>query len=153
MGNNQVVSNFGNPVALLDLNRFTSTNDRIIGSFSGVAKLLKNLDFTTTYAIDRLRTDNVSFNSAIQGDGFSSRGSVTNVSAVRDNWNWTNTLDYNETFGSKHGLAVLLGYDVQKFTNSAWGANRTQSADPFFQNYQGNWGNISASGNDLSERA
>ncbi|PRY40045.1 TonB-linked SusC/RagA family outer membrane protein [Spirosoma oryzae] len=153
MGNNRVVSNFGNPVALLDLNRFTSTNDRIIGSFSGVAKLLKNLDFTTTYAIDRLRTDNVSFNSAIQGDGFSSRGSVTNVSAVRDNWNWTNTLAYNETFGGKHGLAVLLGYDVQKFTNSAWGANRTQSADPFFQNYQGNWGNITASGNDLSERA
>jgi TonB-linked SusC/RagA family outer membrane protein len=153
MGNNQVVSNFGNPVALLDLNRFTSTNDRIIGSFSGVAKLLKNLDFTTTYAIDRLRTDNVSFNSAIQGDGFSSRGSVTNVSAVRDNWNWTNTLAYNETFSGRHGLAVLLGYDVQKFTNSAWGANRTQSADPFFQNYQGNWGNISASGNDLNERA
>lgn len=56
MGNNLVVSNFGNPVALLELNRYTSENDRIIGSFGATAKLLKNLDFTTSYAIDRLRT-------------------------------------------------------------------------------------------------
>lgn len=153
MGNNLVVSNFGNPVALLDQNRFTSGNDRIIASFGATAKLLKNLDFATTYAIDRLRTDNVSFNSAIQGDGYSTKGSVTNVSAIRDNWNWTNTLSYKETFATKHAVSVLAGYDVQKFNNSAWGATRTQTADPFFDNYQGNWGAITASGNDLSERA
>ncbi|GAB3973623.1 TonB-dependent receptor [Spirosoma terrae] len=153
MGNNQVVSNFGNPVALLDLNRYSSQNDRIIGSFSANARILKNLDFTTTYSIDRLRTDNVSFDSPIQGNGFSSRGSATNVSAVRDNWDWANTLTYNETFGGKHAVSVLAGYDVQKFDNSSWGATRTQTSDPFFQNYQGNWGSITASGNDINERA
>jgi TonB-linked SusC/RagA family outer membrane protein len=153
MGNNQVISNFGNPVALLDLNRYSSENDRIIGSFSANAKLLKNLDFTTTYSIDRLRTDNISFDSPTQGNGYSSKGSATNVSAVRDNWDWANTLTYNETFGSKHALSILAGYDVQKFNNSSWGATRTQTSDPFFQNYQGNWGSITASNNDLNERA
>lgn len=153
MGNNKVVSNFGNPAALLALNRFTSENDRVIASFGATVKLLKHLDFNTSYAVDRLRTDNVSFNSAIQGDGYSSKGSVANVSAVRDSWNWTNTLNYSETFGGKHGVTVLAGYDVQKFNNSSWGATRTQTSDPFYQNYQGNWGSITASDNDLNERA
>jgi len=153
MGNNKVISNFGNPVALLDLNRFTSENDRVIASFGATAKLLKNLDFNTSYAVDRLRTDNVSFNSAVQGDGYSSKGSVTNVSAVRDSWNWTNTLNYNQTFGGKHAVTVLAGYDIQKFNNSSWGANRSQSSDPFYQNYQGNWGSITATDNDINERA
>ncbi|SOD78616.1 TonB-linked outer membrane protein, SusC/RagA family [Spirosoma fluviale] len=153
VGNNQFVSNFGNPVALLDLNRYSSVNDRIIGSLGATAKLLKGLDFTTTYSIDRLRTDNVSFDSPLQGNGFSSRGAVTNVTALRDNWDWASTLTYNETFGGKHAVSLLAGYDVQKFDNSAWGATRTQTSDPFFQDYQGNWGVIAPSGNDISERA
>ena len=153
MGNNQVVSNFGNPVALLDLNRYSSVNDRIIGSLGATAHLLKNLDFTTTYSIDRLRTDNVSFDSAIQGNGYSTKGAVDNATAVRDNWDWASTLTYNQTFGQKHAMSLLAGYDVQKFTTSSWGATRTQVSDQFFQNYQGNWGVITASDNDLSERA
>ncbi|WP_223834030.1 SusC/RagA family TonB-linked outer membrane protein [Spirosoma profusum] len=153
VGNNQFISNFGNPAALIDLNRYTSENDRIIASFSANAKLLKNLDFVSSYAIDRLRTDNVSFDSAIQGNGFASKGAVANATALRDNWNWTNTLTFNETFAGKHGVSLLAGYDVQKFNNSSWGATRTQSSDPFFQSYQGNWGAITASDNELSERA
>lgn len=153
VGNNQFISNFGNPVALIDLNRYTSENDRIIGSFAATANLLKNLTFVSSYAIDRLRTDNVSFDSPIQGNGFSTRGSVANVTALRDNWNWTNTLNYSRTFGTKHNASLLVGYDVQKFNNSSWGATRTQTSDPFFQDYQGNWGAITASNNDLDERA
>ncbi|GAB4003830.1 TonB-dependent receptor [Spirosoma migulaei] len=153
VGNNQFVSNFGNPVALLDLNRYTSVNDRIIGSIGATAKLLKNLDFVTTYSIDRLRTDNVSFDSAIQGNGYSSKGSVDNATAIRDNWDWASTLTYNQTFDGKHAISLLAGYDAQKFNNSSWGATRTQTSDQSFQNYQGNWGVITASDNDLSERA
>lgn len=153
VGNNQFVSNWGNPVALLNENRYTSENDRVIGSISAVAKLLKNLDFTTTYAIDRLRTDTYSYDSPIQGNGFSSRGNATNVAAIRDNWNWTNTLNYSTVIADKHSISALLGYDLQKFNYNSWGASRTQSSDPFFENYQGNWGAISATGNDISERA
>ncbi|GAB2788675.1 TonB-dependent receptor [Rhabdobacter roseus] len=153
MGNNQVVSNWGNPVALLNENRYSSENDRFIGSFGATARLLKNLEFRTSYAIDRLRTDNISFDSAIQGNGFASQGNASNSTALRDNWNWTNTLSYTQTLAERHSITALVGYDVQKFANNAWGASRTQTADPFFQNYQGNWGAINASGNSLDERA
>ncbi|MEA5427761.1 SusC/RagA family TonB-linked outer membrane protein [Arcicella lustrica] len=153
VGNNQFVSNWGNPVALLRENKYTSENDRVIASFAAVAKLYKNLEFTTTYAIDRLRTDTYSYDSPIQGNGFSSRGNATNVSAVRDNWNWTNTLTYNTVIADKHNVSALVGYDLQKFNYNAWGASRTQSADPYFENYQGNWGAISATNNEISERA
>ncbi|MFY7829475.1 MAG: SusC/RagA family TonB-linked outer membrane protein [Flectobacillus sp.] len=152
MGNNQVVSNWGNPVALLNENKYTSTNDRVIANISAVAKLYKNLDFTTTYAVDRLRTDTYSYDSPIQGNGYSSKGNATNVTAIRDNWNWTNTLNYSTTLFDKHSLSALVGYDIQKLTYNSWGASRTQSADPYFENYQGNWGAISATGNDISEK-
>ncbi|MDI9861226.1 SusC/RagA family TonB-linked outer membrane protein [Flectobacillus roseus] len=152
MGNNQVVSNWGNPVALLNENNYTSTNDRVIANISAVAKLYKNLDFTTTYAVDRLRTDTYSYDSPIQGNGYSSKGNAANVTAIRDNWNWTNTLNYSTTLFDKHSLSALVGYDIQKLTYNSWGASRTQSADPYFENYQGNWGAISATGNDISEK-
>lgn len=152
MGNNQVVSNWGNPVALLNENNYTSTNDRVIANISAVAKLYKNLDFTTTYAVDRLRTDTYSYDSPIQGNGYSSKGNAANVTAIRDNWNWTNTLNYSTTLFDKHSLSALAGYDIQKLTYNSWGASRTQSADPYFENYQGNWGAISATGNDISEK-
>ncbi|WP_128543300.1 SusC/RagA family TonB-linked outer membrane protein [Larkinella soli] len=153
VGNNQYVSTFGNPAALIDQNRYTSENDRIIGSFAATARILKGLEFVTSYAVDRLRTDNVSFDSALQGNGYASRGQASNITALRDNWNWTNTLTYTRSLAGRHNVSLLGGYDVQKFNNSAWGASRTQGSDPFFQNYQGNWGAISATGNELDERA
>ncbi|NBA88996.1 SusC/RagA family TonB-linked outer membrane protein [Emticicia sp. CRIBPO] len=153
IGNNQVISNWGNPVALLRENRYTSQNSRIIGSFAAVINLYKNLDFTSTYAVDRLDTDTYSFDSAIQGNGFSSRGNATNIAALRDNWNWTNTLSYNTIIKDKSSVSALVGYDFQKFDFSSWGASRTQGADAFFENYQGNWGAISATGNEIGERS
>jgi hypothetical protein len=137
---------------LLNENNYTSTNDRVIANISAVAKLYKNLDFTTTYAVDRLRTDTYSYDSPIQGNGYSSKGNAANVTAIRDNWNWTNTLNYSTTLFDKHSLSALAGYDIQKLTYNSWGASRTQSADPYFENYQGNWGAISATGNDISEK-
>ncbi|WP_259014660.1 SusC/RagA family TonB-linked outer membrane protein [Emticicia fluvialis] len=152
VGNNKFISNWGNPVALLNENRYTSANDRVIANFTLDAEIIKNLKFTTTYAVDRLKTETVSFDSAIQGNGFSSRGNATNTSGLRDNWNWTNTLGYNFSIGAKNSVAALIGYDIQKFDVSSWGASRTQTSDPFFENYQGNWGAIAASNNEIGQR-
>jgi len=153
MGNNQVVSNFYNPIPLIELNRFTSENDRIIGNFGATLQLMKGLDFRTNYAIDRLKTENISFQSPVHGGGFASNGIAANVNALRNNWNWTNTLSYQKSFLADHNISLLLGYDVQKFNNSAWGASRSQGTDPFFDEYQGNWGAITSTGSSLSERA
>lgn len=152
MGKNLVQSNFYNPVPLLDLNNYTSTNDRIIGNFAAGIKLMKGLDYKMSYSVDRLKIENVSFNDPLTGPGYPS-GSATNGSRLTDNWNWTNTLSYRKSFAEKHNLSGLLGYDVQKFNNSGWGITRTQVADPFFNELQGSWGANAPAAISLNERA
>ncbi len=151
-GKNTIISSYYNPAALFALSRYTSENDRVIGSFGATLKLAKGLEFSTTYALDRLRTDNVAFLSAERGSSSSSNGNVTNVTALRNNWDWTSTLSYDRRF-SHHHFAALAGYDVQKFDNSAWGAAQSQAADSYFNDYQGSWGTITSSGNLLNSRS
>ncbi|TXK38149.1 TonB-dependent receptor [Pontibacter qinzhouensis] len=153
MGNNTVASNFYNVVPMMDLNKYSSENDRIIGSFSARAKLLKKLDYKLTYAVDRLKIENSNFQSAVHGPGFGAGGNSTNSSVLVDNWNATNTLSYQTTLAEKHNISALAGYDIQKFKRSSWGATRSQLSDEFFDEFQGSFGNISPSSNSLNERA
>ena len=153
MGNNaNVSSNFYNFLPTLELNTTSSANDRVIGNFYFGVKLLKGLDYKMSYGVDRLKIENITYNDPLSGQG-SPNGSATNVSRFTNNWNWTNTLTYNHTFFAKHSLSLLAGYDVQKFRNTAWGAQRSVVADGFFNEFQGSFGQIAPSGNSLSERA
>ncbi|WP_242689133.1 TonB-dependent receptor [Pedobacter sp. SYSU D00535] len=142
MGNNQVQSNFYNPVPLLDLNKFTSENDHIIANFTASATLLKGLNLKTYYAMDNTSIENISFQNALHGAGATSQGSAANVIRRINSWNWTNTLNYSRVLGAKHSVSGLLGYDIQKSNTNGWGATRTQSADAFFTDYQGNFGAV-----------
>jgi len=153
MGANKVVSNFYNPVPLLDLNKYTSENDRIIANFGGTVKLMKGLTYKMNYAMDRLKVENVTFESPVHGPGFSTNGSAQNMSRTISNWNWTNTLSYNTSIATKHNISLLAGYDVQKFNTSSWGARRTQLSDPFFDEFQGSYGQIVPITNVLTESA
>ncbi|SEO87802.1 TonB-dependent receptor [Niastella yeongjuensis] len=155
MGNNKgVVSNFYNPLPLLDLDRYTSENDRIIGTFSATAKIVKGVEFKTSYAVDRLKVDNETFNNPLHGPGAPDKGSATNISSRYNSWDWINTLTYQEKFFGHHNLSLLAGYDVQKFDNSRWGATRTQLSDPFFTDFEGNYGRITPiTTNMLTEKA
>ncbi|MVN75552.1 SusC/RagA family TonB-linked outer membrane protein [Hymenobacter sp. HMF4947] len=152
MGNNTVASNFYNPVPLLDLNKYTSENDRIITTFSVGVTPFKGLEYRLNYGIDRLKIENANFQSAVHGPGFGS-GNATNSSVLADNWNVTNTLTYQRTLGTKHALSLLVGYDVQKFNNSLWGATRSQVSDSFFDTFEGSYSNIVPVTSALSERA
>ncbi|MCD8540586.1 MAG: TonB-dependent receptor plug domain-containing protein, partial [Leadbetterella sp.] len=152
-GNNKIVSSYYNPVALFELSKYTSENDRILGTLGATLQLLKGLDLNTTYAVDRLRTENIGFNSSKVGSSSTTTGgNAYNISALRDNWNWTTTLNYDTRLAKNH-ISALAGYDVQKFSNSGWGASVTQAADSYFEDYQGTWGNITPSGNFINERA
>ncbi|GAC1596530.1 MAG: TonB-dependent receptor [Hymenobacter sp.] len=152
MGKNTVSSNFYNPVPLLDLNTYTSGNDRIITNFSVGATPVKGLEYRLNYGIDRLRIENLTFQSAVHGPAYQS-GNATNNSILVNNWNVTNTLAYQLTMADKHAVSLLVGYDVQKFQNTSWGAIRSLVADPFFDNFQGNYVNIAPASNALSDRA
>lgn len=152
MGNNTVASNFYNPVPLLDLNKYTSENDRIITTFSVGVTPFKGLEYRLNYGIDRLKIENANFQSAAHGPGFGS-GTATNNSVLADNWNVTNTLTYQRTLGTKHAVSLLVGYDVQKFNNSLWGATRSQVSDSFFDTFEGSYANIVPVASLLNERA
>jgi len=152
MGNNQVSSNFYNPVPMLDLNKYTSENDHILGNFSADFHPIKGLNYRISYGVDRLKIDNVTFQSGVHGPGYPA-GNATNTGIVANNWDFTNTLTYNLALAAKHNVGLLVGYDRQKFDNASWGATRSNSADIFFNEFQGSYGTIIPANNALSERA
>ncbi|MDF7814773.1 TonB-dependent receptor [Hymenobacter sp. YC55] len=153
MGNNTVSSNFYNPVPLLDLNKYTSENDRIISNFAADFTPLKGLAYRLSYGIDRLKIENETFQAGLHGPGYPS-GNATNSSLLIDNWNLTHTLTYQLPLPTtKHSVTLLAGYDVQKFNNSSWGATRSILSDNFFDEFQGSYGSIVPANNSLNERA
>ncbi|SEL62701.1 SusC/RagA family TonB-linked outer membrane protein [Parapedobacter koreensis] len=147
-GANQIVSVYYNPVALFELVKNSSTNDRILANVGATINLLKGLNFTTSYSLDRLTTLNVGSTSPVHGSGSTTNGSVTNVTSLFNNWNFTNTLNYDARFADHH-ISVVGGMDVQDFSRNRWGVNVQQASDPFFTDIQGNWGQVSQSGNLL----
>ena len=152
-GNNLTQSGFTNPLPLLDLSSFTSETDRVFGTFGANVQLVKGVDFKTSYAIDRTTVEGISFQNPLHGDGNSNKGNATNTMQRLNNWNWINTLNIQKTLGENHSLNLLVGSDIQSFENRGWGANRFGVADNFFNEYQGNFTNISPSGNFITERA
>ncbi|WP_232835033.1 SusC/RagA family TonB-linked outer membrane protein [Pleomorphovibrio marinus] len=151
MGNNQVVSNFYNPVPLVEMDRYDSENNRIISNLTLTATPVKGLTIGTTYSIDNLRTDNETYNNPLHGPGFAQNGQAINITAQRNNWNWVSTVAYETSIQDKHNLSFLAGSDIQKFDNSAWGATVTQASDDFFNQWQGNYGNITPTGAFIDE--
>lgn len=151
-GANLVSSTLYNPVALFDNVSNSANNDRFIGSISGDFKIFKLLDFKTIYAIDRLRSENISNQSPLLGSqGYSVGGLSSNVSSLRNNYVFTNTLAYDGRFGKSH-IAALGGMDYQNFQTKIWGAEATKVSDPFFEYYQGGWANVTSTGNFIGER-
>jgi TonB-linked SusC/RagA family outer membrane protein len=152
-GKNLFTNTLYNPDALFNYSNYSSSNDHIIGNIHGTINLLKSLKFESNYAIDRLRSEDITYLSPLIGSSaYSTGGSATNISGLRNNWNFTNNFSYDQRFGDKHHLSALLGYDVQKFEYSSWGATETSSSDPFFDSYQGSWGTIQSTGNNQSEK-
>lgn len=128
-----------NPIPVIENNKFTSESERLLATFSATLTPLKGLSISTKYGIDNIGTEGISFQSPIQGDGYSSNGTASNTFARRNRWNWTNQVNYTRTFAEKFNLGVLAGTEQQYTTVNGWGGNRSGVADPFFTTYQGSW--------------
>jgi TonB-linked SusC/RagA family outer membrane protein len=138
-GANTVLIGTYNPIALINLNKFTSESKHLLASVYGEVQILKDLTFKTTYVIDNVDITGSAFLSDKHGDAFNVKGSVTNVSASMQKSGWTNTLFYQKTFSEKHSISLLAGTE-QLFSNvNQWGGTRQKIADDFFINYQGNY--------------
>lgn len=149
-GANLTPLQFTNAQFLLDNNKFTSDNERVLANLYANVKIFDGLTFRSNFGIDNLTTTNKGFSSAVHGDGVANGGSVVNTIQSYKRWNWQNLLTYDKSFGN-HNLNVLLGSEQQYTAQEGWGANRQGVADPFFNEFQGGWNTIVPAGNFLGE--
>ncbi|QNA44127.1 SusC/RagA family TonB-linked outer membrane protein [Lacibacter sediminis] len=149
-GANLTALQFTNPQVLLDLNTFESVSDRVISNIYANVKIINGLSFRTTFGIDNLNVVNKSFQNALHGDGVANGGSAFNNLQTFRRWNWTNVLNYMESFGN-HNITALVGNEQQSTKSDGWGANRQGVTDPFYNEFQGGFNTIVPFGNFLSE--
>ena len=150
--NNLLPSQFSNPATLIDLDKNTSENNRLISNLGAEITLMPGLIFKTTYSWDRRNTEDIRFWNPYNGDGFAASGDAYNRYQRADNWNWINTIQYNKSFG-KHNVGLVAGTDAQKRRTTNWGAQRQGLADYFFTDFQGNFGTNLAAGNGITQVA
>ncbi len=146
-----LVTGYYNPDIILAKNKFTSETNEIQGSIYASWEIIKGLTARTMYGINNSSFEDISFNTALAGDGYSAGGSATNTYRTNKRWNWQNTIQYDKKLMDKHSFSLLLGGEQQYTRVNRWGANRTLIADPFFETYQGNFTNIAASNNFQGE--
>jgi TonB-linked SusC/RagA family outer membrane protein len=144
-----LVTGYYNPVLILDKNVFTSESNQIQGSVYAAWEILKGLTLKTTYGIDKISYEDISFQTSLGGDSYNS-GSATNTYRTNKRWNWQNTVQYDREVG-KHFFSILAGGEQQYTETSRWGATRSVIADIFFETYQGNFTNIAAANNFQGE--
>jgi TonB-linked SusC/RagA family outer membrane protein len=137
----QPVANYGyyNPVAIFDLNKFTTESDRLLANLYASVTPITGLTFKTAYGIDNLAVEDNVFQTGITGDSYASNGYAYNGFNRPSRWTWTNTLNYNTTFAEKFNLGLLAGVEQQYTKGVSWNGSKTNYTDPFFEVYQGSW--------------
>jgi TonB-linked SusC/RagA family outer membrane protein len=145
-----LVTGYYNPDLILDKNSFTSETNAIQASIYANWEIIKGLNARTMFGVNNATFEDISFSTALGGDGYSTQGSATNVYRTNKRWNWVNTLQYDKSF-DKHNLSALAGFEEQYTVTDRWGTNRTTVADNFFETFQGNYTNIAVSSNFQGE--
>jgi TonB-dependent starch-binding outer membrane protein SusC len=136
-GANTISSAYYNQVAIIDNDYHKSGSNTVIANAFAEWQILKGLKLKSSYAMNRINTEALSFYSPLQGIGYANNGVATNIYSVDFRKTWNTTLNYNNTFGDKHNVNVLLGYEGIKSTSKQWGAESVDLTDLYYTNYQG----------------
>jgi TonB-linked SusC/RagA family outer membrane protein len=121
-----------NPVPILDLSRSNNEVNHIQSNVYAQVKPFPWMTLKTLYGIDYLLIDNDFFSTPVTGDGFSSGGSATDNFAKYKTYLWTNTAQFDYTFGTDHNVSLLVGNEQQRRTSSGYGLNRQTLSDPAY---------------------
>lgn len=149
----QPITNYGyyNPVAIMNLNNYTTETDRLLTTLYASVEPVKGLVLKTTYGMDNLTSEFIEFDSPLTGDGYGSNGYVYNQNEKFRRWTWTNTANYNVTLKDVYNIGLLAGVEEQRTTDVSWYGEAIDVADPFFKVYQGSWITPSATGGSIGE--
>jgi TonB-dependent starch-binding outer membrane protein SusC len=121
-----------NPVPALDLNYGNSENNHLQSNAYIQIKPINDITLRSLYGIDYLLVDNNIFQSPVAGDGYSSSGYTWSGAEKYKRWIWTNTAQFDHTFGQSHNLSLLVGNEQQRYTGSGYGISRTTLSDPAY---------------------
>jgi TonB-dependent starch-binding outer membrane protein SusC len=130
---------------ILDKDNYSSENNSLIGDVYGEWSITNDLRLKTSYGVNQLNVENISFQNPIHGDVPGGRAANSNSKYNRSDW--INTLTFDKSLGDKHHVKLLGGYEQIYTTVNTWGATRTGITDPFFDSYQGGWTTITPSNN------
>lgn len=133
-GNNTlgVENNGPNIRYVLDNNKETFLNYRVLGNFYAQVMPIEGLTLRTQYGIDAILGEGFTYWNPTHGDGRGPGGLVSQSKLNNFRWNWQNTASYSKTFAEAHKVDVVIGLEYQKQTSKFTLATATALSDPFF---------------------
>ncbi len=140
-----------NPVAILNLNKFSTETDRLLTTVYGSLIPFKGLELKTQFGMDNLTSEQNYFQSPVTGDGYGSNGATGASNEKFRRWTWSNTANFTKTFAEKFNVGLLAGTEEQRSYDSWWGGDKTNVSDPFFTSYQGAWVTAAMGGGGIGE--
>ncbi|WP_461065093.1 SusC/RagA family TonB-linked outer membrane protein [Spirosoma horti] len=136
---------YPNPLPMLDQNRSNTENNHVQSNAYIQFKPLNWITLKSTYGIDYLLVDNDLFQSPVSSDGYASSGNATSNFRKLKTWLWTNTAQFDHSFGGAHNVSLLLGQEQQRTTQTGYGLNRQTLSDPNYTVIQAGWVTSNAS--------
>jgi TonB-dependent starch-binding outer membrane protein SusC len=120
----------GNPVAEANEHAVNSTSSRILGNVEGRYKILKDLEFKSTFGIDATFAKDRSFAPRWLKSAQGSKGEAGIATLNALTWLNENTLTLNTDVGERSNINAVIGYTAQEFTNERLVAYVFDIADP-----------------------
>ena len=142
------LGNAVNPVATQDRQKYnTVKNWNIQGTVFAEADFLKHFVARTAFSgtINAQESYAIGYRPYDSGEGHGGTESFNENSSYYNNYNWTNTLVYNQLFG-KHSINFLVGYEQKEEFGRGVGGNVVSlpSLDPAFVTLSGGTGALTA---------
>lgn len=125
-----------NPVLNIDLNRSNSENNHLQSNAYLQLKPVSWLTLRTAFGMDYLFVDNDLFWNPYGGDGYSYNGYASAWNSKYKTTLWTNTAQFDYSFGGKHNVNALIGNEQQRRTSSGYGLNRQNLSDNAYNTIQ-----------------
>ena len=112
-----------NIIQVNDLNSGYQRTNQLVGNVNLDYKITSWLTFKTLVGLDYRLTQGKNVRDARTADGFNFKGNVNVQSNWNTNINTYQTLNFNKTFGIKHRLDGLVGFEYRRENNESITAN------------------------------
>ncbi|WP_204986002.1 SusC/RagA family TonB-linked outer membrane protein [Mucilaginibacter psychrotolerans] len=142
------LGNAVNPVATQDRQKYnTVKNWNIQGTVFAEADFLKHFTARTAFSgtVNNQENYSINYRPYDSGEGHGGTESFSENASYYNNYNWSNTVVYNQAFG-KHKVNFLAGYEQREEFGRGVGGNVVSlpSLDPAFVTLSGGTGSLTA---------